>query len=245
MTSNTTQQLIDNISLLKIAYQKVLQKDLTQSLQRRNSTHYTYTSNALEWNTLTEIETSLIINEGISVGWKKVVEIQEALNHAKAVSYIIWVDKDDSFSPCSEVLHIHSLILDSINDSYAWVYRDVPVRIQWSRTILPNYAKVPDLMQSWEDRLLLDTRDTVLVAIQAHYDLVTIHPFIDGNGRTARLFMNLLLCTDWHPLISIEIEDRQKYIETLEATQLGWAYTIYENMILGFIVWSYERILES
>ena len=67
------------------------------------------------------------------------------------------------------------------------------MRIQGSQTILLNYAKVPTLIEQWENNLKNSTQHIVLMAIQAHYDIVTIHPFVDGNGRTARLFMNLIL----------------------------------------------------
>lgn len=187
------------------------------------------------------METSLVINDGISVEWKTIVELQEAINHTKAVDLITsYASKDIPKTWINEVLKIHSIILNQINDSYAWTYRDSPIRIQWSSRVLPNYAKIPDLMQSWEERFLQDAKDLIFVGIQAYYDLVTIHPFIDGNGRTARLFMNLILQTQWHPLISIEVEDRQQYIETLESTQLGWDYSEYEDMMLNFIVWNYN-----
>jgi len=218
-----------------------------KSILQRASTRLTYTSNALEWNTLSEQETSLIINDNISVAGKNLIEIQEAINHAKAVDYILSLVKDISISFLwqKELCCIHNIILHDINNEYAGIYRNIPVRIQGSQTILPNYAKVPTLIGQWENNLKKSTQHIVLMAIQAHYDIVTIHPFIDGNGRTARLFMNLILSLRWYPLISIDPSLREEYLLSLERYQTKWEnepYMIFMLTIIRDTLLDYTRL---
>ena len=235
--NNSIQHLLQEIEVLQRKYQLQYNKWYFVGLQQRASTHLTYTSNALEWNTLTEQETSLIINDGISVWWKKTVEIQEAINHAKAIDYILSRPKTKTLNNVweQELCQIHSHILHDIQPQYAGIYRNVPVRIQGSQTILPNYAKVPLLMREREEKIKNHNTTVVLLAIQAHYDIVTIHPFIDGNGRSARLFMNGIFVVCWYPLISIEPSQRAEYLSVLESYQTQWESSPYTLFMLTIV----------
>ena len=131
-----------------------------------------------------------------------------------------------------EILHIHDVILKGIDDSNAGHYRSVPVRISGSVVVLPNPRKVPDLMQEFTEWLANDQGlHPVELAAEAHYRLVTIHPFVDGNGRSARLLMNLILLISGYPAAIIRKRDRLAYIGSLEKAQLGGSKSDYFKII--------------
>jgi Fic family protein len=194
----------------------------------------TFTSNAIEGNTLTRAETALVIEKGLTVGGKSLREHMEAANHAKALDFVhsLAVRKPSEIT-AKDVLSIHDLILKGIDDDNAGHYRSVPVRISGSAVIMLNPRKVPDLMDDFQDWLTsAPDLHPVSFAGEAHYRLVTIHPFTDGNGRTARLLMNLLLRMHGYPPAIIRKRDRLAYINALETAQLGGAKDAYEALIL-------------
>lgn len=200
-----------------------LSEALVKNLDDWFHVELTYTSNALEGNTLTRKETSLVIEKGLTVGGKSLVEHLEATNHAAALN---WVKQQVARTPAqlteNDILKIHTCILRGIEDEHAGHYRSIPVRISGSAVVLPNAQKVPVLMERFI-HWLHEPSDLhpVIFAAEAHYQLVTIHPFVDGNGRTARLLMNLLLMMRGYPLAIIHPRERLDYISSLEKAQLG------------------------
>jgi len=207
----------------------------------------TYTSNAIEGNTLTRRETSLVVEKGLTVGGKSLVEHLEATNHAHALD---WVKQQVRRSPQSltekDILYIHEIILKGIEDENAGHYRSVPVRISGSTVILPNPYKVPDLMKEFLHWLRNEKNlHPVEIASEAHYRLVTIHPFVDGNGRTARLLMNLILLMLGYPPAIIRKRDRLSYISSLETAQLGGTKDAYNAIISKAIDRSLDLYLKA
>lgn len=207
----------------------------------------TYTSNAIEGNTLTRKETALVVEKGITVGGKSLIEHLEATNHARALD---WVALLAGRSPKSlteeDILHIHSIILQGIDDTNAGRYRTIPVRISGSAVILPNPLKVPDLMQTFVEWLNRSTRlHPVELAAEAHYQLVAIHPFTDGNGRTARLLMNLILLMNGYPPAIIRARHRLAYIDALEKVHLGGAKDDYLKIITKAVDRSLDIYLKA
>jgi Fic family protein len=207
----------------------------------------TYTSNAIEGNTLTRRETALVVEKGLTVGGKSLIEHLEATNHAHALD---WVKSqvERKRHPLSEndILHIHNLILKGIDDTHAGHYRSVPVRISGSAVVLPNPRKVPDLMRDFITWLNAPgDLHPAQVAAEAHYRLVTIHPFVDGNGRTARLLMNLLLLRHGYPPAIIRKRDRLAYIGALEQAQLGGSIEDYQQLILKAVDRSLDIYLKA
>lgn len=192
----------------------------------------TYTSNAIEGNTLTRRETAVVIEKGLTVGGKSLKEHLEATNHAQALDFVHeLIHKKPALLTTRHVLDIHDMILKGIDDDNAGHYRNVPVRIAGSTVVLPNPRKVADLMddfQTW----LTSKHDLhpVEFAGEAHYRLVSIHPFVDGNGRTARLLTNLLLMMFGYPPAIIRKRDRLAYIGALEKAQLGGSKADYEKI---------------
>ena len=183
----------------------------------------TYTSNAIEGNTLTRRETALVVEKGLTVGGKTLVEHLEASNHARALDFVQeQVNRSAPDLSNRDILEIHQLILKGIDDAHAGHYRNIPVRISGSRVVLPNPLKVADLMDEFVAWLGEPPEDhSIEFAAEAHYRLITIHPFVDGNGRTARLLMNLLLMMSGYPPAIIRTRDRLRYISALEEAQLG------------------------
>ena len=229
----------------KLILQKLLKnKDNQKSLLQWLMTELAYTSNAIEGNTLTRKETALAIEEDITSGSKPIKHYQEAKNHAKAFEFIqdaahnnIQIDQDF-------VLQIHKHILSGIDDMNAGFYRSVKVRISGSQTILPNPIKVPDLMNQFGTWLTNKDDDLLLKAIEAHYRLVTIHPFVDGNGRTARLLLDAMLIEAGYQPIIIRKIDRKRYLTSLETYQTRENSEPYYNFMLNAMNRSLKTMID-
>jgi len=224
-----------------------LPPELLANLEGWFQVELTYSSNALEGNTLSRAETALVIEKGLTVAGKTLVEHLEAVNHAEALDYIKSL-AGNTRKAISEgvILDIHKLILGNIDDRNAGRYRSVPVRIAGSRVILPNPLKVPELMAELVAWLHRESQaHPVAVAAEAHYRLVSIHPFVDGNGRTARLLMNLLLIQEGYPPAIIRDQDRLRYINALEKAQLGGSWEDFLALIYQAVERSLDIYLES
>lgn len=205
----------------------------------------TYTSNAIEGNTLSRQETALVVEKGLTVSGKTLKEHQEAVNHASAWELVKQIAAEKNRITEGEILDIHRLILTNIDEQNAGRYRSVPVRIAGSTVILPNFLKVPELME----KLVKDLREvkahSVKIAADTHFELVTIHPFTDGNGRTARLLMNLILIQAGYPAAVIKKEERLKYLNSLEKAQLGGSKEDFYELIFGVVNRSLDMYLEA
>lgn len=210
-----------------------LPPELVRNLDDWFRVELTYTSNAIEGNTLTRRETAVVIEKGLTVGGKSLKEHLEATNHSHALDFMhSLVKKTPVLLSEQDILFIHAIILKGIDDENADHYRRVPVRISGSAAIMPNPHKVPDLMHEFQ--LWLTSKQDlhpVAFAGEAHYRFVSIHPFVDGNGRTARLLMNTLLLMYGYPPAIVRKRDRLTYVGALETAQLGGSKEPYEKLI--------------
>ena len=236
--TNQQSKLLQQIADLKACLDSFRPFDTFQikNLDDYYTTFFTYESNRIEGNSLTHDETHLVINEGLTIGGKPLKDHLEAINHKRAYQYIRDLVAHGKDLDEREVFNIHSLILRTINDDYAGRYRNVSVRVLGSRYVFPNPLKVPDLMQSfleWYERHK-NTLHPVLLAGEVHERLVTIHPFIDGTGRTARLIMNLILLQHGFPIVNIsgEQKERQQYYAVLKHAQMEADRVPFLNFIL-------------
>jgi len=184
---------------------------------------YTFESNRIEGNTLTLRETDLVINEGITVSGKSMREHLEAINHTEAIALIKdLVQKKVVFNE-HNLLNIHQLILRGIIPEEAGKYRTVQVMIQGSKHMPPQpylvRKQMEDLYFWYESKKNL--LHPVLLAAEMHYRLVSIHPFIDGNGRSSRLVMNLILLQHGYVIANIkgDYNSRMQYYQALEDVQ--------------------------
>jgi Fic family protein len=208
----------------------------------------TYTSNAIEGNTLTRQETALVVEKGLTVRGKSLSEHLEAHNHAKALDFVkSLIGKPSSQITEIDILTIHGLILQGIDDPNAGRYRSVPVRISGSMVVLPNHMKVARLMAEFVTNTLqrADKYHPIALATLAHYELVTIHPFADGNGRTARLLMNLILMQNGYPPAIISKRQRERYISSLEQAQLGGSRDTFDQLIAKAVERSLDIYLKA
>lgn len=220
--SNSLKSILNEIDALK----KVLdQKRALDSFRIAQALEleYTFESNRIEGNTLTLRETDLVINEGLTVSGKSMREHLEAINHQEAIGYIKQLmEKGFSFSE-RELLTIHNLILRGIIPEDAGRYRRVQVMIKGSSHMPPQPYIVAKEMEDyfiWYETHKNKMHPVVLAA-EMHERLVTIHPFIDGNGRTSRLVMNLILLQHGYVIANIkgDYDNRMKYYTALEIAQ--------------------------
>ncbi|MDD9334999.1 MAG: Fic family protein [Rickettsiaceae bacterium] len=224
-----------------------LTPELVKNLEQWFKVELTYTSNAIEGNTLSRLETAVVIEKGLTVGGKSLAEHLEAKNHAQALDLIHEIQQKKICEITeNDILSIHALILKGIDDYNAGYYRQVAVRISGSRVIMPNPVKVPNLMAdfiAW----LNSSKDMHPAALagEAHYRLVTIHPFLDGNGRTARLLMNLILIMAGYPPAIIRLQERLPYVTSLETAQLGGSKEAYEKIIFNAVNRSLDIYLKA
>lgn len=203
-------------------------------------TELAYTSNAIEGNTLTRKETALAITEHITSTSKPIKDYVEAQNHAAAFKYVLQLSKNKHYVTEDDILSIHKTILKGLDDTNAGRYRNVQVRISGSNVVLPNSVKVYKLMKELAYYLQTE-KPSIDKAIIAHLQLVSIHPFIDGNGRTARLLMNLLLLKNGKPPLIIRPRDRKRYLQVIEKAQLTEDRADY----MGFMYKALERSFDT
>lgn len=210
-----------------------LQRDIAEDFKLR----YTYDSNAIEGNTLTLHETKVVL-EGVTIGGKTLREHLEVINHAEAIEYIMDLVKNSV--PISEyqIKSIHNLILKGIDDRNAGVYRSVDVRISGAKHIPPQ----PYLIQNKMDRFIqwyegeAQGLHPVIRASRVHIDLVGVHPFIDGNGRTSRLVMNLELLKNNYPAINIKSDKKAQYYAALESAHCDRSFEAFDELVAGYVM---------
>lgn len=221
--STDLQQMLAEISLLKekLGSFRPLSPAEASRLREYFLVEWTHHSTALEGNTLDLRETRLVLLDGLTVGGKTLREHLEAVDHRDAVEWLENVVKDKL--PLSEGLlrEIHRLVLKSTCPEEAGAYRRGAVRIAGSRYVPPPGSDVPVLIRELvESYGAMEGKHPVERAAWLHWRLVWAHPFVDGNGRTARLLMNFSLMRDGYPPAVIRKEERDRYLEALEKASL-------------------------
>ena len=187
------------------------------------SIEWTYNSNSIEGNTLSLRETQMVIQEGITIKGKSLREHFETHNHDKAIDYLYSIVSENYILRSIDILNLHELVLRSIEDDFAGRIRNGGVRISGANFTPPNANKVSDLLDeliNFINQNPLELNDIELATV-FHHKLVWIHPFFDGNGRTVRLAMNLLLMRVGFPPAIILKNDRKKYYEALNQANSG------------------------
>lgn len=197
----------------------------------------TWSSNALEGNTLTESETKILLEDGLTVGGKPLRYTFEAVGHAKAYDFMFTLLRSKTITE-RDILTMHQMFYENIDKEYAGKYRDMDVLISNSKYPVAE----PNRIQAEMDRLfqwIITARNRVhpvKFAAQLHKRFVFIHPFKDGNGRIARLIMNTVLIQDGYLLAMIPPVLRHEYVELLERAHRE------DKSFEQFIA---ERIIES
>lgn len=236
----------DEVDSLKkeLDSKRPIPKETLKSLRESINLEWTYNSNGIEGNTLTLRETQVVL-EGITVGGKSIKEHLEAINHEKAILFLYDLVKDNE--PISEwnIKNIHQLILKDIDNENAGRYRKENVTIKGATHIPPDYLKVPELMEK-----LILTYNTwseyhpIIQAALLHGELVKIHPFVDGNGRTSRLLMNLDLMNSGYNPVIIKKESRLKYYEALDKAHITGNYTDFVKLVTELEIEMLKKYIE-
>lgn len=188
-----------------------------KSIRENLFLEWTYNSNAIEGNTLTLLETKVVL-EGITIGGKTIREHLEIINHKEAILYIEDIVKNMEVFSEWQIKNIHRLVLKGIDDNYAGNYRDQQVIIAGAKHIPPEPFLVREKMEEfikWYNNEAVKLHPLERAAL-VHIIFVGIHPFIDGNGRTSRLLLNLELMKNGYPPIVIRFENRLKYYAALD-----------------------------
>ena len=206
------------------------------NLEHVHDLELTYTSNAIEGNTLSAAETALVIEQGITIGGKPLKDHLEAIDHYEAIRYVRALARRGT--PLTEVdlRQLHHLVVQRSQPEVAGCYADQGryVLTETGRHTFPSPTEVPPLMADFA-RWLGVAPDTPETAFAAHRRLVDIHPFNDGNGRTARLLMNLILIRGGYPPVAVRPGDRPPYVEALQEAQAGRGSARFDRLL-------YERL---
>ena len=209
---------------------------IVRNLREDLIVRWTYHSNAIEGNTLTLQETKVAL-EGITIGGKSIREHLEAVNHKNAI--LLLEDLVQKNEPLTEwtIKSLHQLILKGIDDDNAGRYRTVNVRISGAEHLPPDQVRVPELMEqfiTWYQTEAMGLHP-VERAARVHSDFVKIHPFVDGNGRTSRLLMNLELLKAGYPPAVLPVERRLAYYMALDADHVHGETDAFVNMVADFV----------
>jgi Fic family protein len=247
--------VLQQADALKHRLQKVrpLNDEALKKIKAAFEMEYTYESNRIEGNTLTLQETALVVSEGVTIGGKSMKEHLEAINHAQAIEFIKETAAADIEITERTVKEIHALVLHGINREQAGQYRNVPIMIAGSRHIPPQPWLIAPQMEGFilEYRQMeTDGAHPVLIAAYLHGELVKIHPFIDGNGRTSRLLMNLYLLSKGYTIAVLkgDNEAKQAYYTALETSHIKNDKELF-NLLVAIAVKNslenYLRIIEG
>jgi fido (protein-threonine AMPylation protein) len=199
---------------------KPLNRIQLQKMNEYFRLNYTYESNRIEGNTLTLQETHLVINEGLTIGGKSMREHLEVVNHSEAIEFISEIVQDKIEFTERILKQIHYLILKGIDRENAGLYRSIGVRISGSSHIPPEpfllNRMIEEVFEYYQKNKNL--LHPIILAAEMHEQIVRIHPFIDGNGRTTRLIMNLILLQNGYPIANIkgDLNSRLAYYKALE-----------------------------
>ena len=221
----------------KLDAQRPLSPSIVKNLQEDLILRWTYHSNAIEGNTLTLLETKVIL-EGITVGGKALREHFEAINHRNAIYYVEdIIKKEEPFSEW-QIRNIHQLILKNIDDENAGRYRQQNVLISGATNTPLDYTLLNDKMAQFIDwyNTEADLMHPIARAAKVHADFVGIHPFIDGNGRTSRLLMNLELMKAGYPPCLITVENRLAYYEALDQWMASGQTEFFNQLVADAVL---------
>ncbi len=225
----TLKEEIDAHRPLKMTQAKTLRDNLI--------VEWTYNSNAIEGNKLTMLETKVVL-EGITIGGKSIIEHLEAINHKEAILFIeTLLDKNETMTE-RNVKSVHQLILKDIDNVNAGKYRNENVLISGAKHIPPSHIIVPDQMQRlvYEMKTSWSEYHPIVKATLLHGEFVKIHPFIDGNGRTARLLLNFELMRNGYPPIVIKKENRLEYYDALDTAHTTTDYTKFIRIVSDLVL---------
>ena len=220
---------------LKIESNRPFTSGELKELRKWYDVTFTYNSNAIEGNTLTLAETKVVIEDGLTIGGKQVKEILEAKNHKKVLDTLFSLVHEKKELSEDLLCELHRELLFDIEEEDAGKYRKIQVFISGTDEKLPMAKDVPKLMVEFFKWLedVKDSMNPVELAVLVHYKFVKIHPFIDGNGRVARLILNLILMGKGYPPIVVPVVLRLEYIQSFVSEEKFMNFmlsVVHENL---------------
>ncbi len=202
-----------------------LPKSALLKIREQFEIEMTYNSNAIEGNSLTLKETYLVINEGITIKGKPLKDHLEAKSHKEALDYLYELVQKGKRNTISQTIIklFHQIVIQDVDREWAGKYRNSSVIIGGADYKPPEAIEVPKLVEELVNWIRKNRKKfhPVEFAALIHYKVVAIHPFFDGNGRTARLLMNVILMQAGYPLAIILKNDRKKYYNVLSKADRG------------------------
>jgi Fic family protein len=227
-----------------------LSRELVIGLKQLFDVDFTYNSTAIEGNTFSFQETKILLLEGITIGGKSMRGHLEIINHKAAIDYIEELSRKKTEELTrTDIFNIHSILLQGIDPKNAGKYRDVPVYVHLkdgTRHIFCDPLRITDEMDIFFDWLLSSKKEhPVIIASEAHTRFVSIHPFIDGNGRTARLIMNLILLQNGYTPVVIQNKERINYLDAIESWQQNRNKEKFYEIVIHYEKESLEKYLET
>ena len=242
--------MLKEVDVLKeqLSALRPLPEEALKKIQDALDIEYTYESNRIEGNTLTLQETALVVNEGVTISGKSMREHLEAINHTEAISYIKDIAKQDIEISERTIKEIHALILHGIDRENAGRYRTVPVMISGSTHMPPQPYLIEKQMEDFILRfkqMEAEKVHPVLIAAYLHDELVRIHPFIDGNGRTSRLLMNLYLLRHGYVIITLKGSNDAKvnYYKALEKSHTEQLPEDFQKLVIEAEIMALQKYL--
>ena len=237
-----------DVQIEQLSALRPLPEEALKKIQDALDIEYTYESNRIEGNTLTLQETALVVNEGVTISGKSMREHLEAINHAEAISYIKDIAKQDIEISERTIKEIHALILHGIDRENAGRYRTVPVMISGSTHMPPQPYLIEKQMEDFILRfkqMEAEKVHPVLIAAYLHDELVRIHPFIDGNGRTSRLLMNLYLLRHGYVIITLKGSNDAKvnYYKALEMSHTEQLPEDFQKLVIEAEIAALQKYL--
>ncbi len=206
----------------KLVSLRPLNKEQLKLIKEQINIEYIHNSTAIEGNTLSLNETKLILEEGITISGKSLREHLDVINQKEAISWIEDFIKDKIKIKEIDIIELHRLTLKGISNHWAGRYKTTQNRIVGSKLKTTSPYRVHSEMNNLAYEIENNKKfNPIELAAYAHHELVKIHPFIDGNGRTARLLMNLILMRNGYPPVVILNRERKKYFESLEKAHFG------------------------
>lgn len=248
--SDQIKEKLKKIDELQAKWNETKPLDGTQLVKMKEyfNIQYTHQSNQIEGNTMTLQETMLVVAEGLTISGKSMKEHLEVLNHSEAIDLVGELVSGSRHLTKRNLMDIHSIVLKSIDQKYAGRLRDIPVRISGSEHTPPQPYLLEKLL---EDYFLFyegnkKSLHPVILAAEMHERLVSIHPFIDGNGRTSRLIMNFILLRNGYTVTSLKGDhsSRLEYYRSLEECQMHNKYERFYNLIIDRVIHSLTEHLE-
>ncbi len=230
-----TKYKIAELNNRKLLALRPLAPETLQSLRDYYRVGLTYSSNALEGNSLTESETKVVIEDGLTIEGKPLRDVYEAVGHARAYDYLYQLATHKTLEE-KDILELHRLFYQQIDPEQAGKYRTVPVFISGSNYPVTPPQKVPAEMKkfvAWFNKQEQKLHPVELAAL-THKKFVFIHPFIDGNGRLSRLLMNLALIRNEYSIALIPAVLRSEYIVSLELAHTD--DTVFKEFIADRVI---------